>query len=102
MRFQRPDACYAAARVIGVMSIEIMDYTSISFNVAEMGLIAAEDHESKEIFIVRPSSIKGTKFKGYDHEYVVGINNVSLKTDAPMAEVSKLGRGKKNKIPVEY
>jgi len=39
----------------------------------------------------------GAELISKDHEYVVGINNVSLKTDAPMAEVSKLGRGKKTR-----
>ena len=80
------------------MSTRAVDYFSISYNFAEMGLIVVEDHQSNEFFIVRPSSVTGTKFTGYDYENVVGINNVSIKTDAPIAKISKSGKGRKTKF----
>lgn len=58
----------------------------------ERGLVVADIHDPDEIVIVRPSSVNGTAFPGYEEPLAVGIAGVSLLTNAPFAVIKRKRR----------
>lgn len=70
----------------------------ISSEIAESGLVVQENHERSELYVSRPASLKGTQFRGWKEDSVIGMGDTLLKMNAPTAMISIKGRGRKQRF----
>jgi hypothetical protein len=75
-----------------------MNLYNIASIVSEFGLIVHRNNDKNELYIARPASLVGTKFRGWDEDIVTGYSSMSLKTNAPSAVLTIEGKGRKTKF----
>jgi hypothetical protein len=71
---------------------------SITSSVSKLGLVVHQNNDKNELYIARPASLEGTKFRGWESDIVNGYSSTSLKTNAPSAILSVEGKGRKTKF----
>jgi len=75
-----------------------MNLYNIASIVSELGLVVYRNNDENELYIARPASLVGTKFRGWDKDIVTGYSSISLKTNAPSAALTIEGKGRKTKF----
>lgn len=96
-----PDARKLASQIVALYFRRgVVDLFGIASRIAESGLVVHENYEKRELYIARPSSLKGTKFRGWKEDQVSGISDTVLKINAPSAKIVISGEGRKTRYLV--
>lgn len=71
---------------------------SVISKVARLGLVVYESKEGNLLNIVRPSSVAGSKFIGWESDTVMGVGEITLMANAPCAVLTVTGKGRKERF----
>ncbi len=75
-----------------------MNLYNIASVVSKLGLVVHRSNDKNELYIARPASLGGTKFRGWEEDIVIGFSGTSLMANAPSAVLTIEGKGRKTKF----